>query len=99
ARANVAFRELEDSARFEIKDVRVACARLNHPYIATAYALSADNAKVAYVSDTAPFTDILFGEEFVAGPPPPDFVPPKKQRDQLKAMRSDVIRLCEGADV
>ena len=27
-----------DAAKFEIADVKVACARLNHPYIATAYA-------------------------------------------------------------
>src|SRR5688572_15939869 len=40
ARAQVSFRELEDSARFEIHDVRVTCARLNHPYVATAYALA-----------------------------------------------------------
>ncbi len=99
ARAQVSFRELEDAARFEIKDVRVTCARLNHPYVATAYALVADGAKVAYVSDTAPFTDILFGEDFVPGPPPPDFALPKKQREQLKAMRTDVVRLCDGADV
>src|SRR5438477_8740260 len=40
AKADVAFRELMDSAEFEISDVRVACTRLNHPYIATAYRLS-----------------------------------------------------------
>ena len=71
ARADVAFRELHDGAHFEINDVVVSCARLNHPYIATAYALSADGAKVAYIADTAPFSDILFGQEFIAGPPSP----------------------------
>lgn len=98
-RADVQFRELQDSARFEIQDVRVACARLNHPYIATAYALSADGAKVAYVSDTAPFADILFGQDFVPGPPAPEFALPRSDRERLHAMRSEVIRLCEGADL
>lgn len=98
-RAELNFRELRDSATFQIEEARVSCVRLNHPYIATAYAIAADGAKVAYVSDTAPFSDILFGEEFMAGPPPPDHVLPKKDRDELAAMRSDVVRLCEGADL
>jgi len=79
--------------------VRVACARLNHPYIATAYALSTDGAKVAYVSDTAPFTDILFGQQFLPGPPPPGSVLSRSDLERLQAMRSELVRLCEGADL
>jgi phosphoribosyl 1,2-cyclic phosphodiesterase len=97
--ANVTFRELADTARFEIHDVRVTCARLNHPYVATAYAVAVDGAKVAYVSDTAPFADILFGQEFMAKPPPPGYEMPKADRDALAGMRSDLVRLCEGADL
>jgi phosphoribosyl 1,2-cyclic phosphodiesterase len=98
-RAAVDFRELTDSARFEIQDVRVSCARLNHPYIATAYALAVDGAKVAYVSDTAPFADILFGQEFVPGPPAPGSTLALEDQNRLRAMRSEVVRLCEGADL
>jgi phosphoribosyl 1,2-cyclic phosphodiesterase len=98
-RADVDFRELTDSARFEIEDVKVSCARLNHPYIATAYALTAEGAKVAYVSDTAPFADILFGQEFVPGPPGPDRVLSAADQARLQNMRSEVVRLCEGADL
>jgi phosphoribosyl 1,2-cyclic phosphodiesterase len=98
-RADVTFRELQDSARFEIDDVRVSCARLNHPYIATAYALSADGAKVAYVSDTAPFADILFGQDFVPGPPAADLALSPSDQERLGAMRAEVVRLCEGADL
>jgi phosphoribosyl 1,2-cyclic phosphodiesterase len=97
-RAQVDFAELQDSASFEIRDVRVSCARLNHPYIATAYALEVDGAKVAYVSDTAPFADILFGQEFVPGPPPLGGLS-AVDREKLRAMRSEVVRLCEGADL
>lgn len=97
-RAKVDFAELQDSESFEIRDVRVTCARLNHPYIATAYALEVDGAKVAYVSDTAPFADILFGQEFVPGPPPMNGLS-AADRDKLRAMRSEVVRLCEGADL
>lgn len=98
-RADVRFLELLDHARFEIHDVRVTSARLNHPYIATAYALEADGAKMAYVSDTAPFSDILFGQDFVPGPPPPGATLSPVDRERLRAMRSEVVRLCEGADL
>jgi phosphoribosyl 1,2-cyclic phosphodiesterase len=99
AKADIAFRELMDSAEFEISDVAVACARLNHPYIATAYRLSVDGASVVYVSDTAPFSDILFEDRFIARPPSPGAELPKADRDKLAAMRQGVARLCEGADL
>jgi len=99
AKADIAFRELTDSAKFEIADVQVACTRLNHPYIATAYRLSADGASVVYVSDTAPFSDILFEDQFVARPPTPGAELPAADREKLARMRAGVVRLCEGADL
>ncbi len=99
AQAEIAFRELSDAAKFEIADVKVACARLNHPYIATAYRLTCDGASVVYVSDTAPFTDILFEDEFVARPPSPGAALPDRDREKLQRMREGVVRLCEGADL
>ncbi len=99
AQAEIAFRELTDSAKFEIADVKVACARLNHPYIATAYRLTVDGASVVYVSDTAPFTDILFEDEFVERPPSPGAELPARDRQKLARMRDGVVRLCAGADL
>jgi phosphoribosyl 1,2-cyclic phosphodiesterase len=99
AQAEIAFRELTDSAEFEIADVKVACARLNHPYIATAYRLTVDGASVVYVSDTAPFTDILFEDEFVERPPSPGAELPARDRQKLARMRDGVVRLCAGADL
>ncbi|MBC8132609.1 MAG: MBL fold metallo-hydrolase [Deltaproteobacteria bacterium] len=99
AKAGVSFRELADSAKFEIADVGVTCARLNHPYVATAYRLSADGASVVYVSDTAPFSDILFESEYIAHPPPLRLALPEEDRAKLRAMRDGVVRLCEGADL
>lgn len=97
ARAQVDFRELEDDARFQISDAEIRCTRLNHPNSATAYAVIADGAKVAYVSDTAPFGDILFGDEFLPGPPATELS--SAARSALDSMRASVIRLCEGADL
>ena len=99
ADAAIEFKELSDAAKFSIDDVKVACARLNHPYVATAYRLTADGASVVYVSDTAPFSDILFEDEFVARPPSPGAELPAKDRQKLARMREGVVRLCEGADL
>jgi phosphoribosyl 1,2-cyclic phosphodiesterase len=98
-KAEIAFRELVDSAEFEISDVKVACARLNHPYIATAYRLNVDGASVVYVSDTAPFSEILFEDQFVARPPSPGAELPAGDREKLARMREGIVRLCEGADL
>jgi ribonuclease BN (tRNA processing enzyme) len=99
AKADIAFTELSDAAKFEIADVKVACARLNHPYIATAYRLTVDGASVVYVSDTAPFSDILFEDQFIAQPPSPGAELPVADRQKLARMREGVVRLCEGADL
>ena len=98
-RASVAFRELHDGAKFEIEDVMVSTTRLNHPHIATAYAIAADGARVAYISDTAPFSDILFGQEFLSGPPLPRTRLSKTDKTKLNSMAAAVVRLCEGADL
>ncbi|MCG5054249.1 MAG: MBL fold metallo-hydrolase [Myxococcales bacterium] len=99
ARAEVDFCELPDNHRFEIADVRVTTAQLNHPYVATAYALEAGGRKVAYVSDTAPFEKILFGEEFIARPPADDEPLSSSDQAHLARLRQGVVRLCEGADL
>jgi len=101
AKAEIAFRELADSAKFDVSDVQVACTRLNHPYVATAYRLTADGTSVAYVSDTAPFSDILFENQYVPHPPSASGGAelPDADRAKLAAMRAGVVRLCEGADL
>ncbi len=99
AKAEISFRELADSAKFEIADVEISCTRLNHPYVATAYRLSVDGASVAYVSDTAPFSDILFENQYIARPPSLGTALPEVDRVRLRAMRDGVVRLCEGADL
>src|SRR3954467_9768157 len=99
ADAAIEFKELTDSAKFSIDDVNVACTRLNHPYIATAYRLTVDGASVVYVSDTAPFSDILFEDQFVAQPPSQGAELPPADKKKLAKMREGVVRLCEGADL
>ena len=97
--ADVAFRELVEGAKFEIGPVKVSCTRLNHPWIAIAYRLDYEGRAVCYVTDTAPFKDILIEQEFIRQPPKPG--EPLKPDDaaKLAAMRDGVVRLCEGADL
>jgi hypothetical protein len=64
-----------------------------------AYRLDCDGGSVCYVTDTAPFKDILIEQEYIRQPPKPG--DPMKPEDaaKLRAMRDGVVRLCEGADL
>ncbi len=99
AAAHVDFTELSDSADFEIGPVKVRCARLNHPWIAIGYRLDFEGQSVAYVTDTAPFRDILIEQEFIRQPPRPGDPLPPNDAATLATMREGVVRLCEGADL
>ena len=98
--ASVSFRELADHARFEIgTGVKVSCTRLNHPWVAIAYRVEADGATLVYCTDTAPFTDILLENEFIAQPPRLGDPLVPEHATKLKAMRDDLVELCRGADL
>jgi phosphoribosyl 1,2-cyclic phosphodiesterase len=98
-KADVSFRELVEGAKFEIGSVKVSCTRLNHPWIAIAYRLECDGAAVAYVTDTAPFRDILIEQEYIRQPPRPGEKLKPDDAAKLESMREGVVRLCEGADL
>lgn len=97
--ADVAFRELVEGARFEIGPVKVRCTRLNHPWIAIAYRLDYEGRSLCYVTDTAPFRDILIEQEYIRQPPKPGAPLKREDAAKLAAMRDGVVRLCEGADL
>jgi phosphoribosyl 1,2-cyclic phosphodiesterase len=95
--ADMNFHELIEGASFDIGKAKVTCARLNHPYVAIAYRVDVDGAAVVYCSDTAPFTDMLLGSDFVERPSFGTLPPPI--RDELKAMRAGVVNLAKNADL
>src|SRR5262249_19508941 len=66
--ADIQFHELLEGARFNIGRAKIWCARLNHPWVAIAYRIDVDRASVVYCADTAPFSDVLLGRDFVQGP-------------------------------
>lgn len=97
--ADVSYCELVEGSQFSVGAVKVSCARLNHPFIAIGYRLDADGASLAYVSDTAPFDSIVFGQQFI--PVRPNLDQPLKEEDarQLREMRQGVVELCRGCDL
>lgn len=96
--ADVTYRELEETEQFMLDDVRIACTPLNHPYVAIGYRIEADGAAVVYLTDTAPFQDLLLDREFIANPPELG-KPPPEQAKRLAELRTGVIALCSGADL
>jgi phosphoribosyl 1,2-cyclic phosphodiesterase len=97
--ADMAFHALTEGARFELGRARISSTQLNHPWTALAYRIDVDRAAVAYCSDTAPFTDLLLGHEFVVAPPALDRPPPPEVATELARMRAAVIALAAGADL
>ena len=95
--AEMSFHELIEGASFDIGKAKITCARLNHPWVAIAYRVDVDGASVVYCSDTAPFTDMLLGRDFIERP---SFgtLPPAVQTD-LDAMRAGVVALARNTDL
>jgi phosphoribosyl 1,2-cyclic phosphodiesterase len=97
--ADMYFHEVIEGARFDVGEAKVTCARLNHPWIAMAYRIDVDRASVVYCADTAPFTDILFGREFMVTPPALDQKLPPDVVAELDKMRAGVVALAKDADL
>ena len=95
--AEMNFHELIEGASFNIGKARVTCARLNHPWVAIAYRIDVDKAAVVYCSDTAPFTDMLLGRDFIERPSFGTL--PPHARDELATMRAGVVQLARNADL
>jgi len=95
--AEMRFHELIEGAKFDIGSAKITCAQLNHPWVAIAYRVEIDRAAVVYCSDTAPFTDLLLGRDFVEKPVMGTLPPPV--RHELDVMRAGVIALAKNADL
>lgn len=66
--AQFSFHEVVPRQPLDIGPFRVTPMALNHPFGAVGYHIVADGTSVAYVSDTAPFTDVLHKQHFLSGP-------------------------------
>jgi phosphoribosyl 1,2-cyclic phosphodiesterase len=97
--AEMSFHALIEGAEFTLGRARIASTRLNHPWTALAYRIDVDRAAVVYCSDTAPFTDLLLGREFVVDAPALDGPPPPDVAAELARMRAALVGLAAGADL
>ncbi len=98
-KADLRFHELVEGQRFDIGNAKIACTRLNHPWIAMAYRIDVDGASVVYASDTAPFVDILLEHEFIHEPPVLGEPIDPADAAKLHAMRDGLVHLCRGTDL
>ncbi len=92
--ADFDFHEVTPQRSFRIRDFRVTPFALNHPFGAVGYRIDADGTSLAYVSDTAPFTDVLHKQHFLAGPEAPT---PEDQK-ALEDMRQALVASLTGVD-
>lgn len=92
--ADFDFHEVRTGETFDVQDMRVLPFGLNHPFGAVGYRVDADGTSLAYCSDTAPFSDILHKQHFLAGPEEPT----PEDRRQLARLLEDVRSALTGAD-
>jgi phosphoribosyl 1,2-cyclic phosphodiesterase len=97
--AEVKFRELREGNRFEIGALKLRCARLNHPWIALGYRVEEGDRAFAYISDTAPFSELLLEHDYIATPPQPGDTPAPEEADKLAVMQNDLVSLCQGCQL
>lgn len=92
--ADFHFHEVTPQRPFCLNRFEILPFALNHPFGAVGYRVSADGTSIAYVSDTAPFTDVLHKQHFLAGPEAPS----AEDKRTLDEMQSALIDSLRGVD-
>jgi len=88
------YHEVEPGVDFAIGGFRVIPIALNHPFGSVGYRLDCDGSSWAYVSDTAPFDQVLHKQHFLKGPEPLS----EDDRLALGAMREALVQRLVGVD-
>ena len=92
--ADFEFHEVTPGKGFVVGDFEVMPVALNHPFGAVGYRIDGDGTSLAYISDTAPFTELLHKQHFLAGPEALS----DDDRRVLGAMRADVVAALRGCN-
>lgn len=92
--AQFEFHQVEPGVEFDINSFHISPIALNHPFGSVGYRIDGDGSSWAYVSDTAPFTDVLHKQHFLPGPEPLS----DDDRLALAAMREALVRRLVGVD-
>ncbi|MDQ3368687.1 MAG: MBL fold metallo-hydrolase [Myxococcota bacterium] len=92
--AQFEYHEVNPGIDFEIGSFLVTPIALNHPFGSVGYRIDADGSSWAYVSDTAPFDQVLHKQHFLKGPEPLS----EDDRVALGAMRQALVQRLKGVD-
>lgn len=92
--AEVEYHEVAAGTTFNLAGFEVVSFMLNHPLGAMGYRLNADGQSVAYVSDTAPFHEVLHKSHFLSGLEPLT----EADRASLSQLRDDLRNALRGTD-
>jgi phosphoribosyl 1,2-cyclic phosphodiesterase len=92
--ADFEFHEVRPGRPIEILDFEIRPLALNHPFGAVGYVIAADDTSLAYVSDTAPFTDVLHKQHFLPGMPELT----ADDRERLGELRAALVEGLRGVD-
>jgi phosphoribosyl 1,2-cyclic phosphodiesterase len=94
APAQIEYHEVEPGLRMQIGGFDILPIALNHPYGSVGYRVDGDGTSVAYVADTAPFTDVLHKQHFLRGLEPLT----DEDRTTLQQIRADLVAALVGVD-
>jgi len=92
--AEFEFHEVTPGEGLSVDSFRVTPFALNHPFGACGYRIDSAGASFAYVSDTAPFTDMLHKQHFLSGPETPS----EEDLSTLRAMEAELKDTVRGTD-
>ncbi len=94
APAHFQYHEVEPGVRMTLGEFMVLPIALNHPFGAVGYRIDCDGTSVAYVSDTAPFTDVLHKQHFLRGLETLS----EDDRRTLDQIRADLVKALSRCD-
>jgi phosphoribosyl 1,2-cyclic phosphodiesterase len=92
--ATFEYHEVEPGVELDIAGFHVMPIALNHPFGSVGYRIDCDGSSWAYVSDTAPFDQVLHKQHFLKGPEPLS----EDDRIALGAMRDALVQRLDGVD-
>jgi phosphoribosyl 1,2-cyclic phosphodiesterase len=94
--ASLDFKEVIVGQTYQIAGATVKTVRLNHPNLAVGYRIEYEGKCFAYITDTAPFEDILIGSEFIVAPPTSL---DDATKHELKSFQNQLLSVIENANV
>ncbi len=92
--AEINFHEVDPGLPMTIEDAQILPFALNHPFGSVGYRIDADGTSVAYVSDTAPFNQVLHKQHFLPGLE----TLTDEDRRVLGDMRAALVKSLHGCD-